>query len=461
MGIFSKNNVLDIINCEGKDDYLIWKWSPDGNPDNVRANSIRYGSSLRVRDGQYAVFVYKQPDGTMQQFIEGPFDKIIDTQNFPVLASILGLAYGGGSPFQAEIYFVNADQSIRRTFYVDHIEVIDVVTGNPSAFEAKCSFVFNIPDIKAFVKNHKLRTLKLEDLEQKVLEGMVSEVKNTMGSILFDNQIPVAAVSTRRDWIINELKKRISQSFEDEFAIRLVRFDIPDIKRVRNGELDLDEILREERARNLHAENSVYRSNLQRNQDIAAENLQESLRVQRDVTRESGILGARQVNMGAYQVGVQGEVGVAAAKGLGQLGSNPGSSIGNDGGSGGMNPAAMMSSMMLGTSVGAGMSNMMGGMMNNLGTPQAPQPPAPPATEIAQYHLAVNGQACGPYSRSQLQAFVAQGNLSSESLVWKPGMSGWSRVDSLPELASIFAIGTPPPVPGPTLDPKSSETSEL
>lgn len=40
---------------------------------NNRENAIRWGSSLRVKDGEVAVFVYKQKDGTMQDFIVGPF----------------------------------------------------------------------------------------------------------------------------------------------------------------------------------------------------------------------------------------------------------------------------------------------------------------------------------------------------------------------------------------------------
>jgi hypothetical protein len=38
--------------------------------------------------------VYKQKDGAMQDFIEGPFDDTIKTANFPVLSSIVGLAFG-------------------------------------------------------------------------------------------------------------------------------------------------------------------------------------------------------------------------------------------------------------------------------------------------------------------------------------------------------------------------------
>ena len=90
MGLFDKNNrkggFMDEIRCD-EPSYLIWKWHPSGvqSGQTVRENSIRWGSSLRVKDGEVAVFVYKQKDGTMQDFIEGPFDQIIKTANFRLL----------------------------------------------------------------------------------------------------------------------------------------------------------------------------------------------------------------------------------------------------------------------------------------------------------------------------------------------------------------------------------------
>ncbi len=65
MGLFKSDvGLMDTIRCDEKS-YLIWKWSPSGN----RGNEIRWGSSLRVKDGEVAVFVYKQKDGTMQDYI--------------------------------------------------------------------------------------------------------------------------------------------------------------------------------------------------------------------------------------------------------------------------------------------------------------------------------------------------------------------------------------------------------
>lgn len=103
-----RSGLMDEIRCD-EPSYLIWKWHSSGSQLGVnrRENAIRWGSSLRVKDGEVAVFVYRQKNGTIQDFIEGPFDQILKTENLPILANIVGLAYEGGTPFQAEVYFIN------------------------------------------------------------------------------------------------------------------------------------------------------------------------------------------------------------------------------------------------------------------------------------------------------------------------------------------------------------------
>ena len=104
---------------------MIWKWHPTGAQvgNNKRENAIRWGSALRVKEGEVAVFVYRQKDGAMQDFIEGPFDEHIKTANLPVLASIIGLAYGGDTPFQAEVYFINLAKIVQTRFAVPFFDV--------------------------------------------------------------------------------------------------------------------------------------------------------------------------------------------------------------------------------------------------------------------------------------------------------------------------------------------------
>lgn len=103
MGLFNRKKeggMMDAIRCDEKD-FLIWKWRPDRDlsaGSSRKENSIRYGSGLSVRPGQAAIFLYPTKDEEYD-VIKGPYNDIIKTDNMPVLSSIVGLAYAGGSPF--------------------------------------------------------------------------------------------------------------------------------------------------------------------------------------------------------------------------------------------------------------------------------------------------------------------------------------------------------------------------
>ena len=177
MGLFHKarsvGGFLDQIRCD-EPSYLIWKWHPVGSVpgNNNRENAIRWGSSLRVKDGEVAVFVYRQSDGTMQDFIVGPFDKKIETSNFPVLASIVGFAYAGGTPFQAEVYFINLANIIQVKFGVPFFDVYDprfLDFGVPVAVRGSVSF--KISDYREFIKLHRLNTFNLEDFQRQIRDA--------------------------------------------------------------------------------------------------------------------------------------------------------------------------------------------------------------------------------------------------------------------------------------------------
>ena len=181
MALFGKpraGGFMDEIRCD-EPSYLIWKWHPSGSQlgNNSRENAIRWGSSLRVKDGEVAVFVYHQKNGTMQDYIEGPFDQIIKTDNFPVLASIIGLAYEGGTPFQAEVYFINLAKIIQVKFGVPYFDVYDpryVDFGVPTAVRGTISF--QIKDYRSFIKLHRLSSFHLEDFQKQIRDAIARYV---------------------------------------------------------------------------------------------------------------------------------------------------------------------------------------------------------------------------------------------------------------------------------------------
>lgn len=67
------------------------------------------------------------------------------------------------------------------------------------------------------------------------------------------------------------------------------------------------------------------------------------------------------------------------------------------------------------------------------------------------YFVDRQGKQCGPVSRQQMKAAMAQGKLRAQDLVWRPGMAQWQPLASIAtEFAdAIHAEPAPPPVQAP------------
>ena len=67
------------------------------------AGEFKFGSQLIVREGQAAVFFR---DGKALDTF-GPGRHTLNTNNLPLLTRLMGVAFGGTTPFTAEVYFVS------------------------------------------------------------------------------------------------------------------------------------------------------------------------------------------------------------------------------------------------------------------------------------------------------------------------------------------------------------------
>lgn len=437
MALFDRNNrkggLMDEIRCD-EPSYLIWKWHPSGVQlgQTVRENSIRWGSSLRVKDGEVAVFVYKQKDGTMQDFIVGPYDQIIKTANFPVLASIVGLAYEGGTPFQAEIYFINLAQIIQTKFAVPFFDVYDPRFddfGVPVAVRGTISF--KISDFRQFIKLHRLNSFNLDDFQRQIRDAVTRYVKDVVANAPATNNIPLVQIETKTAQINDVVEFDISERLKETFGVDVSGVDI--------GAIEIDK------------SSDGYRQLMAVTKDITATKVQaetadyvERLRIQREEGQYAMHKQTQSANIGAFQVEKQAEVGIAGAEALGHMGENGAGGVDLGNGGTGFNPAAMMAGMAVGGGVGQNIAGTMNGMMSGMNQP-AQQGTTPPPIPNVAYHLAVNGQATGPYDLNMLRQMATAGQLNADSLVWKNGMSEWAKAGTIDELKSIFVVM--PPIP--------------
>ena len=453
MGLFDRNNrkggFMDEIRCD-EPSYLIWKWHPSGAQlgETVRENSIRWGSSLRVKDGEVAVFVYKQKNGTMQDFIVGPFDQTIKTANFPVLASIVGIAYEGGTPFQAEIYFINLARIIQVKFAVPFFDVYDPRFddfGVPVAIRGTISF--GIEDYREFIKLHRLSSFNLDDFQMQIRDTVARYVKDAVANAPSSNNIPIVQIESKTAQINDIVELDIKERLKENFGVVVSGVDIGaiEIDKSSDGYRQLMSVTKDVASATVKAEAEAKVKDIHDKQRIEAENYEEMLRVQREESQYAQHKATQSANLGAFQVEKQSEVGVAGANALGQMGANGagGIDLGGNGGGMGFNPAAMMASMAVGGVVGqniAGtMSNAMAGM-NQTAQGVATPPPVP----TVAYNVAVNGQATGPFDLATLQQMAIAGQFTRSSLVWKAGMPAWVAAETVDELKEVLANVMPP-----------------
>jgi membrane protease subunit (stomatin/prohibitin family) len=445
MGLFgnkSEGGMMDSIRCD-EQEYLVWKWRPSGEANSTKKeNAIRFGSNLRVKDGELAVFVYQQKDGSLQDFITGPYDQTIKTANFPVLSNIVGLAFGGASPFQAEIYFINLSGNIQVKFGIPYFDVFDprfLDFAVPMA--ARGTITFNVTDYKGFIKLNRLINFELEDFQKQIKDTVTKYVKGIITNIPSDNGMPVLQMERKLLDINDLIAARLKARLESDFGVNLKGFDLAsiDVDKESQGYAELRKVTAEQSTKTTVAQTDVNIKNLNDMQSINALNMEETLKIQREEAQRAQKLQTETNFMGAHALNQQTDVLKTGAESLGQMGN-----VG--GGNGGMNPAGMMTGMMMGGAMG----NQMAGMMNNMGqnmNQQQNTPPPPPTQIQIQYSVSVNGQTTGPFNMQQLQQMVQNGQLQQNTHVWKQGMVGWETAGNVQELTSLFAAVPPPPPP--------------
>ena len=437
MPVFNKHNrkggFMDEIRCD-EPSYLIWKWHPAGVQLGTgnRENAIRWGSSLRVKDGEVAVFVYSQYDGTVQEYIEGPCDLILNTENLPILASLVGLAYDGGTPFQAEVYFINLARMIQVKFGVPFFDIYDprfADFGVPVAVRGTVSF--SIADYREFIKLHRLNNFQLEDFQQQIRDAVSRYVKDTVANTPAAHNIPVIQIETKTAQINDVVEYDLAERLKENFGVLVSGVDIGAIEIDKNSEgyRQLMAVTKNVAATKIESETQDY---------------MERLRIQREEGQYAMHKQTQTANIGAFQVEKQADVGIAGAQALGQMGANGAGNVNLGGDGDGFNMAAMMASMAVGGAVGqniaGAMNNMMGGI-NQQTTPSVVPPPIP----TVAYHVAINGQAAGPFDMTSLTQMAANGQLTGDSLVWKNGMAHWEKAIAVDELKGLFS--TMPPIP--------------
>ena len=323
-------------------------------------------------------------------------------------------------------------EQIRTIPYFDVYDPRFLDFGVPVAVRGTISFQIN--DYREFIKLNRLQNFSLDDFQKQIRDTIVRYVKDAVVNTPAAHNIPVVQLESKTSQINDTIEYDIKERLKENFGVVVTGVDISaiEIDKFSEGYHQLMAVTKNVAATKVEAETQDY---------------VEHLRIQREEGQYAQHKQAQTANLGAFQTEKQVELGIAGAEALGHMGDNGAGSVNLGSGGAGFNPAAMMAGMAVGGVVGQNIAGTMNSMMAGINQPiQTGTMPPPIPTAI--YHVAVNGQATGPYDMNALAQMASAGQFNAGSLVWKAGMPQWEKAGTVDELKNLFSAMPPIPTSG-------------
>lgn len=434
MGLFSKKvyggGLMDVIRCD-ETQHLIWKWHPEGTVggENRKENAIRFGSTLRVKEGMVAVFVYKQPSGVIYDYIPGPYDGVLETKNLPVISRIIGLAYAGESPFQAEVYFLNLGGLVQLKIAVPYFDVFEpryLDFAVPIAVRG--SITFQINNYIEFINLYRLQNLTYNDFYNELKTAINRNIKSIVTNVPEECSVPVLQLERKIELINDQIYQKLKGRLKSEFGIDLnsVDIDVLDIDKTSDGYDRLIEITRNLTYEKVKAATEVDIKQMHDNQRLdvyeRTKNIDDDSYSRRKQTQS--------MNLNAYRTETQENIGVAFSKG-----------VGSQSVSSGFNAATLAAEITIGNTIG---SNIAEAMKNtSVNSSAFPNNMPPINNDKNEYFIAIDKQPTGPYDVDAIKSMVLSGEISDSSLIWRDGMTKWLPISEVISVKA-FPKGMPP-----------------
>jgi membrane protease subunit (stomatin/prohibitin family) len=211
--------IIDRIKWDDADATKIaWKFPSD---------ELSTWTQLIVNESQEAYLVH-------EGVYEGPFcagRHTLSTENIPLLRGLIGLPFGGRSPFSAEVWFVNKTFNLDIKWGTpDPIQLQDPVYQTMIPIRSFGQYGIRIIDSKKFliklvgsVTNFDANTLS------EYFRGIfITKIKTQIANTIITNGISVLQISTH----LEVLSKMLHEALDDEieaFGVSLVQFNIHSI----------------------------------------------------------------------------------------------------------------------------------------------------------------------------------------------------------------------------------------
>lgn len=365
--------LIDVVKYDAEESVLVRKFPSE---------DLSLGSQLIVGVGQTAFFA--KGGEIFDQYPSGTHT--LKSENIPLLNKVINLPFGGQTPFQAEVWFVNLLSKLDNKWGTPlPIQLEDPKYHVIVPIRAFGQFGLSVADPRLFLErlSGNLRSFSADKVVEYFKGKISSSFASSISRKISDDNISVLQIHTSLDELSEYCSERMRGYFA-EYGLNLESFFISSV----NLPEDDPSVIKLKEAKDLAARVAI---------------------AGRDM----------------YHAERGYDVLEKAAENEATLGGTMGAGIG--------------------LGVGMGLGNQMAGMAGGMGTSNAgtsESPPPPPTPNPHQYFVLVNSNQHGPYEPAAIKQMLLQGQLTTETLAWRQGLSQWVPIASINDL-----VAAPPPPP--------------
>ena len=150
----------------------------------------------------------------------GAFSEKLRTGNLPIIAPLISLTYGGGSPFPAEVYFINLAEIIQVRFGVPFFNVFDpAYTEYSVPVAVRGTITFHISDYACFIELHRIDEFDLDRFKEQIRSAVNSYVKSVVLNAPEKYAVPVIQLERKLPELNAEIGTLIKNRLETDFGV--------------------------------------------------------------------------------------------------------------------------------------------------------------------------------------------------------------------------------------------------
>lgn len=211
-----RHQLIDIIEWQDNTtDTLIWKFPRF-------QNEIKMGAKLIVRESQQAVFIN---EGKIADVFQ-PGTYTLETQNMPILTTLMSWKYGFNSPFKVDVFFASTRQFIDQRWGTKNPITINDERFGMIELRAFGTFAFRITDAGKFIREvaGTESEYTTEQVTSQLRSLMVTKFSNAAGS----GNITIDKFASNLEELSQLCQDKLTTDF-DAYGLSVTKFIVENV----------------------------------------------------------------------------------------------------------------------------------------------------------------------------------------------------------------------------------------